>query len=187
MNANPYRLAGWSGYLSATATIIGAVTLVIFFSIGDPFGKINDVCSVVIGLTAIVILFALYQLHRSAAPTISLIIFLVGALAMLAAAVVQTLLVINGTNFGMIVTISFGVFGASLIGFGFLTLVNQILPRRLSWWGIAAGIGYVLVITGFILGGENHPLTYLGGLVAVVAYSVWAIWLGRVFLKSNQA
>ncbi|MDO8755114.1 MAG: hypothetical protein Q7J80_14545 [Anaerolineales bacterium] len=180
-----FRLAGWSAYLSAIATIIGAVTLVIFFSIGDPFGKINDVCSVVIGLTAIVILFALYQLHRSAAPTISLIVFLVGALAMLTAAVVQTLLVVNGTNFGMIVTIAFGIFGVSLIGFGVLTLVNQTLPRRLSWWGIAAGIGYVLVITGFILGGENHPLTYIGGALAVIAYPTWSIWLGRVFLSGR--
>ncbi|MBI3165892.1 MAG: hypothetical protein HYZ24_14510 [Chloroflexi bacterium] len=185
MNNKLFRLAGWSAYLSALATILGAVTLVIFFSVGDPFGKINDVCSVIIGLTAIVILFALYQLHRSAAPKISFIVFLVGALAMLTAAVIQTLLVVNGTNFGMIVTISFGIFGASLIAFGFLAVVNQTLPRGLAWLGIAAGIGYVLVITGFILGGENHPLTYLGGAVAVIAYPVWAVWLGRVFLKSN--
>ena len=184
-NNNLFRLAGWSAYLSAIATIIGAVTLVIFFSVGDPYGKINDVSSVVIGLTAIVILFALYQLHRSAAPTISLIVFLVGALAMLTAAVVQTLLVINGTNFGMIVTIAFGIFGASLIAFGYLAVVNETLSRGLAWLGIAAGIGYVLVITGFILGGENHPLTYLGGAVSVIAYPTWSIWLGRVWLKFN--
>ena len=184
MNTKLFRFAGWSGYLSALATIIGAVTLVIFFSVGDPFGKINDVSSVVIGLTAIVILFALYQLHRSAAPTISLVTFIVGALAMLTAAVVQMLLVINGTNFGMIVTIAFGVFGASLIVFGFLAVVNETLPRVLAWMGIAAGIGYVLVITGFILSGENHPLTYIGGAISVIAYPTWSIWLGRVFLKA---
>ena len=180
-----FRLVGWSAYVSAAATIIGAVTLVIFFSVGDPFGIMNDISSVIIGLTGIIILFALYQLHRSVAPVMSLIAFIVGALAMLTAAVVQSLLVINGTNFGMIVTVSFGLYGLSLIAYGYLTVVNETLPRRLGWWGIVAGIGYVLVITGFILGGENHPLTYIGGLASIIAYPTWAIWLGRVLLNTS--
>jgi hypothetical protein len=116
---------------------------------------------------------------------LGLIAFIVGALAMLTAAVVQSLLVINGTNFGMIVTVSFGLYGLSLIAYGYLTVVNETLPRRLGWWGIVAGIGYVLVITGFILGRENHPLTYIGGLASIIAYPTWAIWLGRVLLKSS--
>jgi hypothetical protein len=186
MNRNSlFLLAGWSAYVSAAATIIGAITLVIFFSVGDPFGKINDVSSVVIGLTAIVILFALHQLHRSAAPTISLIVFIVGALAMLTAAVLQTLLVAIRMDFGEITTYMFGVFGASLMIYGYLVLVNATLPRALGWWGMAAGLGYVLVVTGFIVSGPNHPLTYIGGLVSVIAYPTWAIWLGRVLLKSG--
>jgi hypothetical protein len=189
MNKNLFRLAGWSAILSAIATLVGAVTLVIFFSVGEPFGTINDVSSVVIGLTAILILFALYQIHRPSAPTVSLVAFLIGALAMLIAALLQALLVINVLNFGAFgetVTVMFGIFGASLVTFGWLVYSSGTMPRRLAWAGIAAGIGYVLVNVGFILGGENHPLAYLGGALAVIAYPTWAIWLGRVLLKSNK-
>ncbi|MBV6396790.1 MAG: hypothetical protein HFACDABA_02391 [Anaerolineales bacterium] len=184
MNTTPYRLAGWSAILSAIATLVGAVTLVIFFSVGDPYGKINDVSSVIIGLTAIVILFTLYQSHRSSAPIVSLIAFAVGAVAMLVGAVLQMLLVITGTNFGDIVTFVFGVYGASLLTFGWLAASSGILPRALAWTGIAAGLGYVLVTTGFILGGPNGMLTYIGGALSVIAYPVWGFWLGRIWLKS---
>jgi hypothetical protein len=80
---------------------------------------------------------------------------------------------------------SFGVFGISLMMYGYLALADKMLPRRLAWLGIVAGIGYILVITGFILGGDNHPLTYVGGLAAIIGYPTWAIWLGRVFLKPS--
>ncbi len=179
------RLAGWSAYLSAAATIIGAVTLVIFFSVGDPYGKINDVCSVVIGLTAILILFALYQLHRASAPTASFIAFSIGAAAMLIGATLQALLVFTGKNFGNIVTFVYGVYGASLMTFNWLAKSSGSLPRGLSWTGIAAGLGYVLVTAGFILGGPNHLLTYIGGALSVIAYPIWAIRLGRVFLNQS--
>jgi hypothetical protein len=186
MNTNLFRIAGWSAILSAIATLIGAVTLVIFFSIGDPYGKINDVTSVVIGLTAILILFALHQTHRASAPTVSLIAFLLGAAAMLIGAVLQALLVITGTVFGDIVTFVFGVYGASLVTFGWLAYSSGTLPRGLACMGIAAGIGYVLVTAGFILGGPNHLLTYIGGALSVVAYPIWAIWIGRIWLRNAK-
>ncbi len=43
MNTNSFRLAGWSAILSAIATLIGAVTLVIFFSVGRSVRK-NQRC-----------------------------------------------------------------------------------------------------------------------------------------------
>ena len=180
-----FRFAGWSAFVSAAATVLGAVTLVIFFSVGGPFGIMNDISSVIIGLTGIIILFALYQLHRSVAPVISLAAFIIGSLAMLTASILQTLLVAIRMDFGEITTYAFGVFGASLMIYGHLVLVNATLPRALGWWGIVAGLGYVLVVTGFVVSGPNHPLNYIGGLASVIAYPTWAIWLGRVLLKSS--
>jgi hypothetical protein len=52
--------------------------------------------------------------------------------------------------------------------------------------GIAAGLGYVLVTTGFILGGPNQLLTYIGGALAVIAYPIWAFWLGRSLLQNTK-
>lgn len=186
MNKNSlFRFAGWSAYLSAAATLVGAVTLVIFFSVGDPYGKMNDVSSVLIGLTGIVILFALYQIHRASAPTVSLLAFVIGAIAMLIGAMLQALLVMTGTAYGEIVTFVFGIYGASLVIFGWLAASSGILPRALAWMGIAAGLGYVLVTTVFVVGGPNHMLTYIGGALSVIAYPIWGFWLGRIWLRAS--
>lgn len=187
-NNNLFRLAGWSAYLSAIATILGFVTIIAFFMVGAPFGKINDVISVIGSLVIIPILLALHHLHRSHVPAASLGALLIGMIAMLVAATLQTLLVFKAITYeqtAVTVPSAYGVVGLSLITYNYLAYANETLPRKLAGWGIVAGFGYVLVIMGFILGGQNHPLTYIGGLASVIAYSVWAIWLGRVFLKSN--
>lgn len=170
--------------MSAGATIFGFVTLITFFIVGDPFGIMNDVSSVLIVLSALPVLFALHQLHRSAAPTGSLIALIIGVLGGLSAAIFATITIITRkTTYGDPVSLSYGVFGLSLVLYGCLALTDKLLPRGLAWFGIVAGIGYILVITGFILGGENHPLTYIGGLAAIIGYPTWAIWLGRRLLS----
>jgi hypothetical protein len=182
-NNSLFRFAGWSAYLSAAATIFGFVTLITFFVVGEPFGTMNDVSSVVIVLSALPVLFALYQLHRPGSPTGSLIALITGVLATLSAAVFQVIFITTRKEYGDSVTLSYGVFGLSLVIYAYLALKDKQLPRGLAWFGIVAGVGYVLVITGFILGGENHPLTYAGGLASVIAYPTWAIWLGRQLLS----
>jgi hypothetical protein len=183
--SSSFHLAGWSAYLTAIATIIGFVTLIAFFMVGEPYGTINDVSSVVIALSALPVLYSLYQLHRSAAPSISLTAVIIGVIAALNAAVLQIILITTGNTYGNAVTLSYGVFGLSLVIFSYLALTDKLLPRGLAWFGILAGIGYVVVNAGFILGGENHPLTYVGGLASIIGYPTWAIWLGRVFLKAS--
>ena len=185
---NPYGLAVWSAYLSAVATIAGAVTLILFFSVGAPFGVINDAISVVGSLVIIPILFALHQLHHSHAPAASLGVLVVGIIVMLVAATLQTLLVFDVITYGqtaVIVPSAYGVVGLSLITYNYLAYVNGSFPRKLAVCGIVAGGGYVTACLGFVLGGANHPLTYVGGLVSIIAYPTWAIWFGRVLLKSN--
>ena len=104
------------------------------------------------------------------------------------AALLQTLLVINVITFAqtaVTVPAAFGVFGASLMVYGYLSLAKGLLPGRLAGLSIIAGAGYVLVITGYILGGQEHPLAAIGGLITVVCYSAWAVWLGRLLLSGK--
>ena len=182
------RFAGWSAYLSAAATIIGFITLILFFSVGQPFGTINDISSIFIALATLPILFALYQLHRAVAPTVSLGALIIGIVSSLIAVLLQTLFVfkvIPGSPSGEIVTVAFGVFGISLALFNYLAYSNKSFSPKLAIWGIAAGAGYALVALGFLLGGQDHPLTYLGGLFAIFAYPAWAIWFGRLILSGK--
>ena len=182
------RFAGWSAYLSAAATIIGFVTLILFFSVGQPFGTINDISSIVIALAILPVLVALHKLHHTFAPVVSLGALIIGIVSALTAALLQILFVfkvIPGNLSGEIVTMAFGVFGIALALFNYLAYSNKSFSLKFAIWGIVAGVGYVLVALGFLLGGQDHPLTYVGGLAAVVAYPVWAIWFGKHLLSKQ--
>jgi len=183
------RYAGWSAYLSAAATILGIATLLAFFTRGEPFGTWNDILSIVIALSMIVILFELDRLHRPVAPAVSLTVLSIGVIALLIAVVFQALLIVKVIVFAqtaVIVPLAFGVFGAALMIYSYFSLANQLLPGRLAILGLIAGAGYVLVITGLILNPEGeHFLATIGGLITVIGYPAWAIWFGRLLLTGR--
>lgn len=185
-----FRLAGWSAYVSAAATIVGAVTLVIFFSVGDPYGKINDVSSIIIAITGIIVLIAMRKFHRSASYSLSVGASTLGIVALLVAGIVQIVFVAGRIQYEQTEFVSplgFGLFGIALIVFGYLGWIEASRPRVLSAIGMTAGLGYVLVAAGFILGGPNHMLTYIGGALSVIAYPVWGFWLGCIWLRNAKA
>lgn len=175
------RLSVWCCYIAAGATIVGFITLITFFIVGDPFGIINDIASVVIALTGIPILMLLHTLHRTNYLTWSWAALLAGTAALLVAAGTQTLLVLRIIQYEQTVpaTIGFGVFGISLMIYGVLSYSQNMFPRRVAAWGFFAGLGYFLVTAGFLLGQQDHPLSYIGGVMSVIAFPGWTILLGN--------
>jgi hypothetical protein len=181
-----YSCVGWAAYLSAAATIVTFVTGILFFVVGQPFGTINDAASVFQMLFIAPVALALYHLFRSNAPTLSLLATVVGVAGLFVAAVLQALLVFRVVKYeqtvGAVLTAG-GAVGVWLLLAGYLALVSGLLPGALAWLSLSAGSGYVVLVVGFWLGGQGHPLFIAGSLVAVIGYSTWAIWLGRLFLS----
>ena len=93
------RFAGWAAYFNATVFVLSLVALMIFFSIGGIWGRINDSLSVVWMISYIPIGVALYLLTRPINAPISLVSTIVGIAAMLVFTVLQILLVIGGVTF----------------------------------------------------------------------------------------
>ncbi len=83
------------------------------------------------------------------------------------------------------VPVAFGVIGVWLVLNNYLGRNSGTLPSGLIWVGIAAGGAFVLVIVGFLLGGQEHPLAAAGGLTAVICYPLWAVWFGRLLLSGR--
>jgi hypothetical protein len=178
---------GWSAYVSAAANILGFVTLIAFFAVGEPFGVINDLTTIILALSMVLLAFVLHELHQRTAPRLSFGAFVIGVLAMLSAAVLQTLFVLGSINFGLTavaVPVAVGVIGVWLEINSYIGPSSGTLPRGLIWVGIVAGGGYVLAIVGFLLGGQ-HPLAAVGGLTAVICYPIWAVWFGRLLLSGR--
>jgi hypothetical protein len=179
---------GWSAYVSAAANILGFVTLLAFFAVGEPFGVINDLTTVILGLSMVPLAFVLHKRHQRAAPRLSFGTFVIGVLAMVSAAVLQALLVLGLVRFELTlvaVPIAFGVIGVWLVLNSYLGRSSGTLPKGLIRVGIAAGGGFVLVTIGVLLGGPQHPLAAVGGLTAVICYPVWAVWFGRLLLSGR--
>lgn len=183
-----FRLAGWAAYLSAAANIAGAVTLVLFFSVGEPFGTMNDILSSVIALSMIPLALALHQLGRTVSVSGSLLAAGGALVSMVVAAGVSALLVARLITFAqsyLPTLTAFGMIGAWLVLANLLTRASGGLPWGLIWLGVSAGVGYMLSTVGFYLGGQNYLLLAAGGLLAAITYPIWAIWLGRVLLSNR--
>jgi hypothetical protein len=179
---------GWSAYSSAAANIFGFVTLIAFFAVGEPFGVINDLTTVILALSMVPLAFVLHKLHQRTAPRLSFGAFVIGVLAMVSAAVLQALLVLRLVKFELTlvaVPVAFGVIGVWLVLNSYFGRSSGILPKGLIRVGIIAGAAYVLVIVGFLLGGQQHPLAAVGGLTAVICYPIWAVWFGRLLLSGR--
>ena len=114
---------------------------------------------------------------------------MVGIIAVLFAGTLQALLVFKVITYAptaLPVPLAYGMFGLSLAYSNYLAYVHETFSRKLAMWGVVTGIGYLVTTLGFILGGQTHPLTYVGGLTAIIAAPVWSIWIGRVWLRDAK-
>lgn len=184
----PIQFAAWSAYLNAISNVVGALALALLFAGYAPFGKVNDASSVFFALSLIPVALAFHQLHRSVAAPSSLIITIIGVLAMLTAATLSALLVFGQVSFGQTlraVLSANAIIGVWMVSSGILALIGSSLPRGLAWVLMVAGAGLMLVVVGFWIGGQGSPLTTLGGLVALTGNLTWAIWLGHLWMSGT--
>jgi hypothetical protein len=180
-----FRFAGWSAYINAIINMISFVSLFVFFSIGGLSGLINDITSIFFSLSLIPLAIAFHGLHRSFFPSMSWWVTSIGVIAMLSAAILQALLVFGILQFEQEVRpvlVANAVIGIWLIMNGMMTRTGLTLPHRLAWLSIMAGIGLILIIVGFWIGGQEHFLTIVGGLVSFLGILIWTIWSGKLFL-----
>ncbi|UCC64606.1 MAG: hypothetical protein JSV36_06040 [Anaerolineae bacterium] len=190
MSADLLRYVGWATYASAAATLVTFVTGILFFTVGQPFGTIQDATSALQVFLMLPIAAVLLNWFRPDAPVLSTLATIVGVVGMLVAGVLQVLLVFRAVRFESTIGTGLaagGVIGAWLVVINGLGLASGAFPNGLAWSGIVAGGGYVLLVIGFWLGGQQHPLFWGGSLATVIGYVVWAMWLGRVLLSGAIA
>jgi len=182
------RFAGMSVFFNAIVFALSMVALIIFFSIGGIWGRINDSLSVIWMLSYLPIVFALYLVNRGVKAPISLVSSLVGIAAALVFVVLQFLLVIGQVRFEQTfsaVLTTTALFGLIILVHAFLARAGHTLPPGLTWVMIIYGIASVVGAIGFQIGGEQHPLAMLGLLLNAVSGLVWVIWFGRLLLTGS--
>jgi len=181
------RFAGYSAYFNAIVFILSLVALMIFFSIGGIWGRVNDSLSIIWMLSYLPLAVALFLINRSVNTPVSLVSSLVGIAAALAFALMQILLVIGQVRFEQTFAATLtmtALVGLFVLVHGFLGRTGQTLPSGLTWVMIIYGIAAVVGAIGFQIGGEQHPLAMIGLLLTAVSGLVWVIWFGRLLLSN---
>jgi hypothetical protein len=184
------RIADKWSYLAGVAWILGFAALFISFAVGGVFGTINDAISILQFLFLIPVALTLHRILGLYAPAVSAVAAALGIGAMLVIAFLQLLLVLGTVRIeqtlrsilllGIIVGLWWLV--TSILG-----LARGALPAGPAWAGVVAGTVIIVTAIGFVLGGQQHPLSVAGYVVGAVAVPVWAFWLGRVLASGTAS
>ena len=155
------RLAGWCAYASRVVGVFGIVFLVLLYTLGTGkgFGTLNDVSVIVQYMLALPIVLTLHQILRSNDLALSRTAMVLGLAGMLAAIILQLLLVTGVLSFGQQVGMVIAAFMVIL-----------------AWFVIVERLGRSTEQT------PNGVLLHVfAGLY--FAYPVWAFSLGRRLLR----
>ena len=183
-----FRFAGYSAYFNAVVFVLSLIALMIFFSIGGIWGRINDSLSVIWMISYLPIGAALYLITRPVNAPISLVSTIIGIIAMLAFIVMQTLLVFGQVRFEQTfsaVLASTAIVGLFVLTQGLLARSGSLFPPGLIWVMVIYGFASVVGAIGFQIGGESHPLAMIGLLLNAISGLVWVIWFGRLLLSEQ--
>ncbi len=176
----PEIAAGWSALVAAAATVIGAITIVLFFSRGGIWGPLNDASSVVLMLALIPVAILIAAIESETATTLVLAPTAIGIVAMAITAILQALLVARRVTFEQ--TKRPVLLLGAVVGLWYLSVAafagHTALDGLLGWLALVSGLGFIAIGYGFLAGGERHPLAAGGGVVLLIASTAFLGILG---------
>ena len=187
---------GWVAIMTGIAGLLGFAFIVLFFTVGQPFGTLNDIC---IGITAILsavlvwMLFPRLYAQPSLLSQVAVVIVVFGAILV----IVGSALAISGIKgwflSGLYMAAGYAMIGLWLLLLSYSALQDRSLPNSLGIFGLICGVilalGLVTIPT--ILRGidtKEYELTvfnsiwWTSSIGYLAIYPVWCILLGRFLL-----
>jgi hypothetical protein len=179
------RRAAVAAYVIAGAGLVAGVTIVLFFVSGQPWGTLNDIALLVATAAIPILMLAFWELGGLTPTPLALVAQVSGWAAAIVWCVAQVLFIAGVVDFDYdhpatgalaiesvaLIVIGLWIAGANLLAGSWLNAIR--------WFGVAAGVGFVLVPLGLLVGGVSHPLAYAGGIGYSIVFPVWAFLMGR--------
>ncbi len=210
MNMPNSQLVGWTAILGGVIAIIGVISLMLMFVVGEPFGTINDILAIPVAILMLPLVLALYRLNATDHSWLSLLAMIAGSAGFIATAVGSILLLSGRINFEQ--SLVYGIGGFGLIGLWALLnsamgVADHTLPKGLAWAGILLGLTPTLALAAVLradsianalsgmagqtaAGGQTSPLIYVLFTLGFISYAglpVWFILIGRLFLVGRAS
>jgi hypothetical protein len=192
----PLLTIGWVAIATGIAGIVALVFIILFFTVGQPFGTLNDIC---IGSAAIlsgVLAWMLSPQVHDQSPLLSQVTLVIALAGALVVAVGSVLVIFGITGWylaGLYMAVGNALIGLWLLGLNYSAQHGDSWSNGLAISGMVIGVIMLLglaVIPGILRSidaWESAPwyVNYVGlagSLGWLVLYPIWCIWLGRSFL-----
>jgi hypothetical protein len=176
--------------------LLGLVFLILFFTVGQPFGTLNDICIGVVAILSAVIAWKTYPAYHTQAPLLSLagmLFVCFGALIVVAGSV---LVIFGFTGWflaGLYMAAGYGLIGLWLLGLNYTASRGYGWPHNLIILGLLSGVVMALGLTtipGIVRGidsMESAPwvVSYIcqaGALGYLLLYPIWCVLMGWVVI-----
>lgn len=196
INSNSRSITtGWTALATGIASILSVILIILFYTVGGPFGTLNDTSNGVAGILSGILAWMLFsRFHfRSSLARLTLFLAAIGAIVIVIGSI---LIIFDFTGWvlaGWYTTVGNALIGLWMLVFNNLTQQSNALPSKLSRFGRVVGaimsVG-VLAIPGIVMGLDSMESTpwyvsigFLGFTGTYALYPIWTLWLGRTLLS----
>jgi hypothetical protein len=185
------RRASIAGYAVGVAGALALLTLSLFFTLGQPWGTINDLALIATVVALPVLMLAFWELGGRTPAPLALAAQVTGWLAAATWCVTHLLFIIGAVEIDYTAGAASGALAIESVALVLLGLwiagANVLAGPWLSgmrWYGLIVGLGVVLYGLATLAAGTNGPLIYAGALGYLVLFPVWGFLMG-VYLAAR--
>jgi hypothetical protein len=183
----------------AVVALVGLMFIALYYTVGGPFGTLNDIFVALESVLSIVLMLALFPLHRALAPRLSGFSLAIGVVGCILGPIGSGLVMSDQTGWflaGLVATFGYACVGIWLLLFSCSVLHSPGFPRGLARLGIIAGsiAGVGLLAGPAILAGTDAMDSagwpalaglFIGGMGWNILYHLWRLLLGRRRLSNS--
>ena len=190
---------GWVAIATGVTGLLALVFIILLFTVGQPFGTLNDIC---VGLTAIlsaVLAWLFYPQYHAQSPLlgpVALVVALAGALIVTVGCVLVIFGITGWYLAGLYMAVGNALIGLWLLGLNYSAQRGDFWTNGLTIFGIVVAVIMLLGLAAIpgifnrIDAWESAPwyVNYVGlagSLGWLVLYPIWCIGLGRALLLQS--
>jgi hypothetical protein len=191
MNGN-VRRAVPAAYVVGVAGIVALVTIILFFSAGQPWGTINDLALIVMTAAIPFLMLAFWELGGLTPTPLALLAQASGWFAAGAWCATQLAFVLGviDIDYMMPATGAFAIQAVALVVIGLWIAGANLLAgpwlSPLRWLGVATGLGVALYGVGTLITDKDSWSILVGGVAYLVLLPLWALVMGLYLSRSKR-
>jgi len=195
-NGFPSRTLGWLTIALGEVGLLGAVSLILFFTFGGFFGTLSDLCIAFEAILSALLARMLYPVQRAPSPRSSRFLLTAALVGALVASIGSACVIFDFTGWflaGLMNIFGYALVGLWLLGLNYFAQRTDRWPRRLARFGLITGAMMAVgMLTGpGIVGRVDDPelapwfvsVAQVASLGWLLLYPIWTIWLGRLLLR----